>query len=166
MCCRYANEKCLFLSDSASRHSRRTWSTVSLCPHLPQVGGSLPQACTRREEELFNKTTSRIYTRVAPQAVVRIEISKYNGESRLGGQDPCAHQPGGRWGSLRDLAALAVASAGGGLGGWGSLGCAHLRGRWLHLLGWRSSASCNHRGGRWRDCRLTDCGSDSRRRPL
>ncbi|XP_070379926.1 uncharacterized protein [Dermacentor albipictus] len=28
---------------SASRHSRRTWSTVSLSPHLPQVGGSLPQ---------------------------------------------------------------------------------------------------------------------------
>ncbi|XP_070380773.1 uncharacterized protein [Dermacentor albipictus] len=27
---------------SASPHSRRTWSTVSLSPHLPQVGGSLP----------------------------------------------------------------------------------------------------------------------------
>ncbi|XP_070387449.1 uncharacterized protein [Dermacentor albipictus] len=28
--------------DSAARHSRRTWRTVSLSPHLPQVGGSFP----------------------------------------------------------------------------------------------------------------------------
>ncbi|XP_075543928.1 uncharacterized protein LOC142578426 [Dermacentor variabilis] len=31
-----------YCKDSASRHSRRTRSTVSLSPHLPQVGGSLP----------------------------------------------------------------------------------------------------------------------------
>ncbi|XP_070390076.1 uncharacterized protein [Dermacentor albipictus] len=31
-------------SDSASQHSRRMWSTVSLSPHLPQVGGSLPRS--------------------------------------------------------------------------------------------------------------------------
>nr|XP_054928800.1 uncharacterized protein LOC126534351 isoform X1 [Dermacentor andersoni] len=40
---------------------------------------SAPQkARTRGKKELFNKTTSRIYTRVAPQGAVRIEIAKYN----------------------------------------------------------------------------------------
>ncbi|XP_070387458.1 uncharacterized protein [Dermacentor albipictus] len=55
----------------------RTWSTVSLFPHLPQVGGSLPTS-TRRKEELFEKTSSRIYTRVAPQVGMCIEIAKNN----------------------------------------------------------------------------------------
>nr|XP_054917948.1 uncharacterized protein LOC129380577 isoform X2 [Dermacentor andersoni] len=40
------------------------------------------------------------------------------------------------------------------------------RGRWPLLLGWRNSASCNCRGGRWLHCRLTPYGLDSSRKPL